>query len=515
MRFQQLWAGVAFASATAAQFIFPDSSSSVTVNKAIQIQWNKSGLQAPISINLVPAGTTIRQDIVLKQVAGNVAPSLFSPLHRASPLTFSSFPVNIGNVGILQWTADETISAFPKFAMVITDASSQVIVSQPFPIGSLTRQPTQQIDLGDGNAGKKSGGNKQSGNDAQKQNNGGDNKNNKDDSKNANKDANKDASKGNKSQDSKGKDQTDKAADKGQSKDDAKNTTTLLPLPGLPTDNAAPVSLKPLPNAAVAASPPTASPTSPSSAAPAEGQKATETPNAPAAPAAPAPAAPAAPEAAPAAPPAPEATPPAPAPAPAAPEAAPAAPAAPKPEPAAPAAAPTSTSSISEVAKESATAAPAAADPAPQGFVTLSPAATSTSGAKAAVAASPAGLQNQAEAVVAGGSFREQSGNGDASSSPATLLPLPSSRAGEDPSTLLPLPNDKTTITTAITPRPPSEVSSESAAAAASETAAAKQSAAGGSEPTALAEKNAGAEQRRRPSLVLGLLGVAAGWAVL
>lgn len=61
---------VAFASATTAQFIFPDASSSVQINQAIQIRWNTAGLQAPLSINLVPAGTAIRQDIVLQQVAG-------------------------------------------------------------------------------------------------------------------------------------------------------------------------------------------------------------------------------------------------------------------------------------------------------------------------------------------------------------------------------------------------------------------------------------------------------------
>ncbi len=74
MRLQTLLAGVAFAGAAAAQFVFPDASASVQVNKAIQIQWNKAGLQAPLSINLVPAGTAIRQDIVLQQVAGTHLP---------------------------------------------------------------------------------------------------------------------------------------------------------------------------------------------------------------------------------------------------------------------------------------------------------------------------------------------------------------------------------------------------------------------------------------------------------
>lgn len=70
MRIQNLFTGAAFAGAAAAQFVFPDASASLQVNKAIQIQWNKTGLQAPLSINLVPADAAIRQDVVLKQIAG-------------------------------------------------------------------------------------------------------------------------------------------------------------------------------------------------------------------------------------------------------------------------------------------------------------------------------------------------------------------------------------------------------------------------------------------------------------
>lgn len=80
MRFGSIFAVAASASAAAAQFIFPDAGSSLQVNKAIQIRWNTAGLQAPISINLVPAGTAIRQDVVLQQVAGTSRFSFYGVL---------------------------------------------------------------------------------------------------------------------------------------------------------------------------------------------------------------------------------------------------------------------------------------------------------------------------------------------------------------------------------------------------------------------------------------------------
>ncbi|OAR03070.1 hypothetical protein LLEC1_05275 [Akanthomyces lecanii] len=230
MRFQNLFAGVAFASATAAQFVFPDASASLQVNKAIQIQWNKDGLQAPLSINLVPADAAIRQDVVLKQVA-----------------------VNIGNAGTLQWTADETIAAFPKFAMVITDARAKAVVSQPFVIQSLTRQPTQQIDLGSGN-GENKNDNKPTGNKSGKPSN-----------EESNKDANKDANK------------EEEVTDKEEGNKGSK--TSLLPLPGLPASDEAPVSLKPLPAAAQTAAP--ASSTSKFSSRPATKSASQEKPSSP------------------------------------------------------------------------------------------------------------------------------------------------------------------------------------------------------------------------------------------
>lgn len=61
---------VASAAGAAAQFTNPTSSSNLNIGQAIQIQWNTDGLQAPLSISLVPAGTVIQQDIILQQIAG-------------------------------------------------------------------------------------------------------------------------------------------------------------------------------------------------------------------------------------------------------------------------------------------------------------------------------------------------------------------------------------------------------------------------------------------------------------
>ncbi|OAA79425.1 hypothetical protein LEL_02911 [Akanthomyces lecanii RCEF 1005] len=432
MRFQNLLAGVALASAAAAQFVFPDASASLQVNKAIQIQWNKAGLQAPLSINLVPAGASIRQDVVLKQVAGmGILKDAQSIM--ANVLTVD-VPVNIGNAGILQWTADETITAFPKFAMVIIDARAKVVVSQPFVIQSLTRQPTQQIDLGNGNGGGKNG-NKQAGDKAGKPNNEANNKDkNKDNSKDANKDANKDGKK------------EEKVTDKEESNDSSK--TSLLPLPGLPASDEAPVSLKPLPTVASV-------PSATQIAAPASSTvKSTSKPTTKSA-------------------------------SQEKPSTSEAAPAVPLPTP--------STSpavEAGEAGKE-----PAAAQPAQNGFTTLQPSAepvpatpSAAPAEKAAVAAMPDGAL-KAEAVVAGGSFREQT------SEMAVLTSLPSQEGQE-------------TITTAITPRPAKFASSTLNGLAES----ASPTTLGETKPTALSENGV---PRPCPSLVLGLLGAVACLALL
>ncbi|KAJ6782850.1 hypothetical protein PWT90_02849 [Aphanocladium album] len=423
MRLHNLWASIAFANAAAAQFIFPDSSTSLQINQAIQIRWNQAGLQAPLSINLVPAGTAIRQDVVLQQVA-----------------------VNIGNVGVVQWTADQTITAFPKFAMVIIDARSRVVVSQPFLIQSLTRQPTQQIDLGGGiggnggnkqNGDKKDNGNKNGGNsDKNKDKNNG----NKNDGKKENNKDGKDGKNGNdgKKEENKDNQQKEKVTEKEEG--NKGSNTSLLPLPGL--DNAPPASLQPLPTtASVSASTPVAAP-EPSPAAP------KPTPSAPAT-----------------SKPTTETSKPSPSPSPSSP-------------------APT------EVAKE-----PAEAQPAPDGFTTLQPAAAAPSSPSEILSTAPP-REVEAEAVapagsaaadsrliVAGGSFREQTSE----------APIP---------TTLPSQRGQETITTAITPRPGRFASSASSASL-SDTRS--PSSMGGTKPTVLSENGARGSSPKWILLVVAL----------
>ncbi|KAM3514423.1 hypothetical protein MY11210_001977 [Beauveria gryllotalpidicola] len=443
MRYQNLLAGgiIAFASAAAAQFIFPESSSSLQVNQAVQIRWEKANLQEPLSINLVPADNVIRQDIVLQQVAEN-----------------------IGNAGLFQWSADQTISAFPKFAMVIVDARSQVVVSQTFVISGLTKQPEQQIDLGNGNAGgKKNNGNQQNGKQKDKA------KNN-DNSKDGN------SCGGNQNDDKKQQQngQKEKATDKQQKN---KGSSTLLPLPGLPPNSAPPVSLKPLPTTveSVPASKPAAVPTptatesSASSAAPAAGKAASSSP----------------------AEPAPSTSKPAPAvaePAPAA------APEQPEPEPTAsepttPAAAP-----ASQTVKEEREAAQPAAN---RGFITTLQPSAEPANALAkkirAVAATPDSSTLKAAAAVATG----RSSRNRTTSEVSFVTTLPP-REGQDE-----------TITTIITPSPVRFAASM--AGGASETQ--DPSALDDAKPTVLSEKSSA--ERKVPGLALGLLGVVAGVALL
>ncbi|KAM3472868.1 hypothetical protein MY8738_008658 [Beauveria namnaoensis] len=465
MRYHNLLAGViAFTSAAAAQFIFPESSSNLQVNQAVQIRWNKANLQEPLSINLVPAGQVIRQDIVLQQVA-----------------------VNIGNVGIFQWSADQTISAFPKFAMVIVDARSQVVVSQTFAISGLTKQPNQQIDLNNGNAGGK------------KNNNG----NNKQDGKQkvkakTNDNDKKDNSRvgGNQNDDKKqqnGNGQKDKATDKQQQNNNNNNnnnkgSSTLLPLPGLPPKGAPPVPLKPLPGLSPKGTPPVSLKPLPGlppkgappvslkplpntvesvpiskSAAPDAGKEASSSSST--------------------SKPAPAVAEPAPA---AAPEA--------KPEPAA--AEPSPTAAASATAKEQ----PEPAQPAAKGFTILQPSAAAAAASpakavKAVVAAAAAAVPEstlKAEALAAGRSFREKT------TSEVVFL-----------TALGVLPGQDKTISTAITPRPVNLAASNAGGASGAQETSSPEDA----KPTVLSEKSSA--ERKVPGLALGLLGVAAGVALL
>lgn len=60
---------VLLATSATAQFSSPSKSSSLEVGKQIDIKWNTEGLQAPISINLVPGGVA-GQTVIAQQVAG-------------------------------------------------------------------------------------------------------------------------------------------------------------------------------------------------------------------------------------------------------------------------------------------------------------------------------------------------------------------------------------------------------------------------------------------------------------
>ncbi|KAM3439522.1 hypothetical protein NHJ13734_003687 [Beauveria thailandica] len=439
MRYHNLLAaGIAFASAAAAQFIFPESSSNLQVNQAVQIRWNKANLQEPLSINLVPAGQVIRQDVVLQQVA-----------------------VNIGNVGLFQWSADQTISAFPKFAMVIVDARSQVVVSQKFAISGLTKQPNQQIDLGNngGNAGGKKNNNNNNGNN----NNNNKNEKQKDKAKNNDNDKNGNSCDGGNQNDDKKKQQQNNSNNNNNNK----GSSTLLPLPGLPPNGAPPVSLKPLPNAAesapaskpaAAAPTPTAAESSASPAAPAAGNEASPTSK-----------------------PAPAVAEPAPA----------AAPEQPELEPAAAEPVPT-TAAASETVKGQ----PEPAQPAANGFTTLQPSADPASApakqVKAVVAAPVPESTLKAEALAAGKYFREKAST--TTTSDVVFLTALGAQAGQDK-----------TISTAITPVAPARFAASNAGGGAEETQ--DSLAPDDAKPTVLSGEKSGAE-KKVPGLALGLLGV-------
>ncbi|OAA49345.1 hypothetical protein NOR_01268 [Metarhizium rileyi] len=100
-----------------AQFSSPSKGSALEAGKQIDIQWNTAGLEAPISINLVPAGVA-GKTVIAQQIA-----------------------VDIQNVGLLPWTPDLTIAAFPSFLMVVIDSKARVVLSEEFAIASLVQQP--------------------------------------------------------------------------------------------------------------------------------------------------------------------------------------------------------------------------------------------------------------------------------------------------------------------------------------------------------------------------------------
>lgn len=190
-------------------------------------------------------------------------------------------------MGVLAWSADQTITAFPNFAMVIVDAHGRVVVSDPFTIQSLTRQPaliteggqvrptvtgpikvhvsgTNTLDKmvdaprktgaarnGDGKKGKDD--------DRQKSQGKGNNaKNGENGQREKNNNGGKCSQDQDKAQDN-GKDKNNKGKNRGNNGKDKENNDDnggqqkLLPLPGLPEDGQeAPVSLQPLPNVSAA-----------------------------------------------------------------------------------------------------------------------------------------------------------------------------------------------------------------------------------------------------------------------
>lgn len=128
--------------------------------------------------------------------------------------------------------ADKTIAAFPQFAMVIVDARGRVVVSQPFAIQSLTRQPSQIIGgsrsgIEEKQNADKNGGQKVDGIQNEKGHGTG--------------------SEGGKATGS--KEGTNKQQ-KEQTGIESDTTSKLLTLPGLPTNKGESASLQPLPNAA-------------------------------------------------------------------------------------------------------------------------------------------------------------------------------------------------------------------------------------------------------------------------
>ncbi|KFG87862.1 hypothetical protein MANI_001073 [Metarhizium anisopliae] len=116
-----------------AQFSSPSKESALELDKQIDITWNTAGLEAPIAINLVPAGVAGRT-VIAQQVAGLSA----EPFEMIST---NGNTVGIQNNGLLQWAPDLSIAAFPSFNMVIVDSKARVVVSEEFTILSLVQQP--------------------------------------------------------------------------------------------------------------------------------------------------------------------------------------------------------------------------------------------------------------------------------------------------------------------------------------------------------------------------------------
>ncbi|CAI0651892.1 unnamed protein product, partial [Colletotrichum noveboracense] len=124
MRFTKslaLLASIAFADA---QFTKPLAGDYFNIGEKFAIEWETTGLQGPINIDLVPSGVT-DGSVVAERIGEQIQ-----------------------NVGRLYWAPDASIAAFDSFMMVITDSAKATVMSQSFKIKQLTDQPIVQTYVG-------------------------------------------------------------------------------------------------------------------------------------------------------------------------------------------------------------------------------------------------------------------------------------------------------------------------------------------------------------------------------
>ncbi|KAK6227156.1 hypothetical protein QIS74_00711 [Colletotrichum tabaci] len=107
-----------------AQISKPRGGDVLQPNQKFEIEWQTTGLQAPINIDLVPNGKTD-----LSVVAEKIG-------------------VQVNNIGRLNWTPSASITAFESFAIIITDSAQAVVISEPFQIEKLVQLPVVQTLLG-------------------------------------------------------------------------------------------------------------------------------------------------------------------------------------------------------------------------------------------------------------------------------------------------------------------------------------------------------------------------------
>ncbi|WQF77775.1 hypothetical protein CDEST_02789 [Colletotrichum destructivum] len=107
-----------------AQISKPRGGDVLQPNQKFEIEWQTTGLQAPINIDLVPNGKTD-----LSVIAEKIG-------------------VQVNNIGRLNWTPSASITAFESFAIIITDSAQAVVISEPFQIEKLVELPVVQTFLG-------------------------------------------------------------------------------------------------------------------------------------------------------------------------------------------------------------------------------------------------------------------------------------------------------------------------------------------------------------------------------